>query len=199
MKKWIACLGIISSTILAYGQSNYVVVANGKGESYEVKPLPHKIYVRSCGYDNHLKGLCSSSRIQTTYEDQSIPRGWSVMVLNPKTLVKKDFRSYDTHGTQSLSTTMGQYLDTIATGDLVIIGTYDQPAYITDSFISSMGRNLNADTAALQSIKLTSPNVDDVRYRSSYAIISYKGGVKVSEELNYRHTDTYLTEYVEEK
>jgi hypothetical protein len=155
----------------------------------------HRISLKSCGYDQVLTGHCGSgNEIDTTYSDKSsVGRGWSVMVLNPVTFQQKDFRTYDTHADINLSTTMGQYLDSIAAGDLILIVTHDQPAYITSSFISSMSRNLKANTTFLNNIKLPQGSSSSNGYRSSYAIIAYKGGDKIAENGNYRYTDSSVS------
>lgn len=155
----------------------------------------HTISLKACGYDQVIAGNCGSgNEIDTTYADKSsVGRGWNVMVLDPNTFQQKDFRSYDTHADINRSTTMGSYLDSIATGDLVLIVTYDQPAYITSSFISSMSRNLKANTTFLNNIKLSQGSSAGGGYRSSYALIAYKGGDKIAENGNYRYTDSAVS------
>lgn len=153
----------------------------------------HTITMRSCSYDNTVAGKCPSSRMITSYEDIGLSRGWSVMVLDPNTFKRKSFAHYDNHGYPTKIDDMEVFLRNIKDGDLVLIGTYDQPAYITDSFISTMGELFGADTAFLSSIKTVHPNSNTTGYRSSYNLVAYKNGEKKAEDKGFRYEDSHIT------
>ena len=154
----------------------------------------HTLIINSCGYDNKLSGICSNSRIETSFENVPTNRGWGVMILDPITFQKKRYNSYDTHGFPDLATDMANIINAADSGDLILIGTYDQPAYINTALINAMGKHLKADTVFLNNISSVGyPNSDDINYRSSYAIISYKGGKKIAEDKGYRYDDSYIS------
>ncbi len=154
----------------------------------------HTIFSKSCGYDGKLSGQCSGSRIDTTYYSSGTGRGWAILVLNPNDFSAKNYNRFDTHGDPDLSNSMATMINNIASGDLVIISTYDQPAYINSAFVNAMGTHLKANTTFLNEIStLGYPNSDDRRYRSSYSLISYKGGQKIAEDYGYRHDDSEVS------
>lgn len=154
----------------------------------------HNINVVSCGYDNKLNGLCKNSRIETSFEYNNNARGWSLLILNPIDYTLRSYNHYDTHLTPSLATDMANKINSAKNGDLVVIGTYDQPSYINSDLINSMGTHLKSNTTFLNDIALLGyPNSDNIRYRSSYAIISYKGGKKINEDFGYRYDDSSVS------
>lgn len=165
---------------------------NEKRNSIGIKK--HSLIVKSCGYDQQISGTCSNSRIQTSFENIPTGRGWGIMILDPVTFQKKFYNRYDTHAYPNLATDMANVINNANSGDLILIGTYDQPAYINTGFINAMGTHLKADTVFLSNIASVGyPNSDGTNYRSSYAIISYKGGKKITEDKGYRYDDSYIS------
>ena len=138
----------------------------------------HPVYARACGYD--VASECGGSKITIRDHIQGVSRGWGIMVIDPDTYSVKSYNRYDTHATPALSDNLATELNNVTSGDLVVIATYDQPAYISDNFINSMVSNLKADEAGLKMVQS--------EYRSSYVIISYKGGNKIEEDYGARYT-----------
>lgn len=154
--------------------------------------------VRSCGYDDTLAGNCSGSFINVNGVSRSIGRGWGIMTIDPKTFLMKSYAGFDTHADISRSNTMATYLNNLSDGDLVVIATYDQPAYFYNTFKTSVVNNLSGSSTLLSSIQLTDTTVaSGDKYRSSYIIVAYKKGIKLGEVRNYRYSSSRLNLIIE--
>lgn len=148
----------------------------------------HPISLRSCGYDvtSSCTGHSSRSYIKVRDGYTSVGRGWGIMVLDPNNFSIKSYNHFDNHLTPALSDNMATLLNNVKNGDLVVIATYDQPSYINQNFINSMVNNLGASSSSLNMIMS--------EYRSSYGIISYKKGNKISEKAGPRYTYQEISE-----
>jgi len=92
----------------------------------------------------------------------SNPRGVNTLLINPFSCSVQDNRTFDTYSSSHASSQLGNYLHQVNHGRVIVGVSADEPTWHLTSSARSNMQGLGAD-------------VEDVRYRGSFAFIAQKG------------------------
>jgi len=177
------------ATCLACPKGTYQPLANstqcmpcpsGKGTKKEgtalqtdcaTQAVQVKIKSEGCRDPSIAAGTCGTTTIEVNGVDHSKRRrGYNLVVLNEHTGAVEASQFFDTHGDSSAQRRMKSFVDGLANGKVVLIGTQDEAtAKASRSYAYSALVSLGATYAKCQT-----------RYRGAFAMLGYKGASKPS-------------------
>ena len=135
----------------------------------------YSLNVSSCG----LEDSCypDSSHRSIKYHDTVAyaSRSWQVMVIDSKTNSVDSINKYDVFGDINQAYAMRDKLRAIPNGKLVAINTWDEPSRNVSVFHNELVNYFGANKA------------NSMEYRSSYLLLGYKNGSKLSEKYGGRY------------
>jgi len=117
-------------------------------------------------------------------------RSWQVLVIDPETYFVESRRIFDVYDSRTNAYSMKTFLESIQKGMLVMFSTHDEPSRYSDVFYDLISLDYGAELIK----EFSKPENVDSKFRSSYFLVGYKGGIKLDEEWSGRYTNGVTTD-----